>query len=86
MTFIKTGLLTIAFALAATLANADSSVPVQGTPVYKQSSAVPSTAHFAFAQAAPARGSATHVTKSIGTDPDPYVRLQLLRNDGSWNR
>jgi len=88
MTFIKTGLLTVAFALAASLASADSSVPVQGTPVLKQGSAVPSAARFAFAQVRPVRRSAIDSGRTIRTGPDPYVRLQLLRerDQGSWNR
>lgn len=86
MSLMKTGIIAAALVFVAPLAQADSSVPVQGTPVYKHGSAVPSAARFAFAQAAPAGRSAVAVSRAIGTDPDANVRLQLLRNYGSWNR
>jgi hypothetical protein len=86
MSLMKTGFVAAALVFAASLAQADSSVPVQGTPVLRQGSPVPSSARFAFAQATPAGRSAVALSKAIGTDPDPYVRLQLLRNYGSWNR
>lgn len=47
---------------------------------------VSESARSAFAQS----GSTGHAVvvegKTVGNDPDANVRLQLLRNSGSWNR
>lgn len=86
MSLMKTGIIAAALCVVAPLAQADSSVPVQGTPVLRQGSPAPSSARFAFAQVTPAGRSAVALSKAIGTDPDPNVRLQLSRNYGSWNR
>lgn len=51
MSILKTGLVAATLVIAASVAHADSSVPVQGTPVLKQDSLVSSDARAAFASA-----------------------------------
>jgi len=73
------------FALSAAIVLAGSTAAV-AAPANTKNTMDRAHARKAFAQAVPAGHAVVVDGKTIGRDPDSNVRLQLLRNYGSWNR
>lgn len=83
MSILKTGLVAASLCLAASLAHADASVPVQGTPVLKQQSQVSSDAGAAFASAPRAAWTRTWTKTWTQTRSNaPFTREAMTRMSG----
>lgn len=73
------------YALSAAIALAGATAAA-AAPANTKNSAERAHARAAFAQVVPAGHTVVVDGKVVGRDPDNNVRLQLLRNSGSWNR